>query len=76
MRRRFKRITPLRELELSYKLLTDFIENPRRNATLSLIKRIKGDSKIPIDVYLFDYRNDVNRRIRGIAREILRKIKY
>jgi len=76
MRRRFKRIAPLRELELSYKLLTDFIENPRRNATLSLIKRIKGDSKIPIDVYLFDYRNDVNRRIRGIAREILRKIKY
>ena len=76
MRRRFKRIAPLRELELSYKLLTDMIENPRRNATLSLIKRIKGDSKIPIDVYLFDYRNDVNRRIRGIAREILRKIKY
>ena len=76
MRRRFKRIAPLRELELSYKLLTDMIENPRRNATLSLIKRIKGDSKIPIDVYLFDLRNDVDRRIRGIAREILRKIKY
>jgi len=76
MRRRFKRITPLRELELSYKLLTDFIENPRRNATLSLIKRIKGDSKIPIDVYLFDLRNDVDRRVRGIAREILKKIKY
>jgi len=52
------------------------IQNPRRNATLSLIKRIKGDSKVPIDVYLFDLRNDIDRRIEGMAREILKKIKY
>jgi len=76
LRRRFKKITPLRKLELSYKLLTDMIQNPRRNATLSLIKRIKGDSKVPIDVYLFDLRNDIDRRIEGMAREILKKIKY
>ncbi|MBC8485984.1 MAG: hypothetical protein H8D45_08085 [Bacteroidetes bacterium] len=69
-------MTSLRKLELAYKLLDDMIQNPRRNATLSLIKRIKGDSKVPIDVYLHDYRSDVDKRIRGIAREILKKIKY
>ena len=76
MRRRFKRITPLRELELAYKLLVNMIENPRRANYISLIKKIKGDSTVPIDIYLHDYRSDVDKRIRGIAREILKKIKY
>ena len=76
MRRRFIKLTPLRKLELAYKLLDDMIQNPRRNATLSLIKRIKGDSTVPIDVYLHDYRVTVDMRIKGIAREILKKIKY
>ena len=76
MRRRFIKLTPLRKLELAYKLLDDMISSPRRNATLSLIKRIKGDSKIPIDVYLHDYRATVDMRIKGIAREILKKIRY
>ncbi len=76
MRRRFKRITPLRELELSYKLLVDAIENPRRANYISLIKKIKGDSKLPIDVYLHDYRVTIDMRIKGIAREILKKIRY
>ena len=76
MRRRFIKLTPLRKLELAYKLLDDMIQNPRRNATLSLIKRIKGDSKVPIDVFLYDLRDDTDRRIDGLRREILKKIRY
>ena len=76
MRRRRKILSPPDRLKLSYKLLIDMIENPRRLNYIALIKKIKGTTKELIDIDLYDFKKEIDYEIRCITKEILRKIKY
>lgn len=65
---------PIDDLILAYNLLIEIMENPRRKGYEKLIKKIKYGSKPPLNIYLFDFKQDIDIDIRDITNKILKRI--
>ena len=56
--------------------LNDLIEDPRKGASLVLIRKIKGEGKIPTNEKLRNFRDEIENDIRYITTKIKNKIGY
>ncbi len=73
-RQRGKKRDPVDSLKDSYKLLIEVMENPQKQGYVSLIKKMKFGSKVPINIKLFDFKQEIDGDIKEIKRKILYKL--
>jgi hypothetical protein len=65
---------PIDSLKESYKLLVEVMENPQKQGYVSLMKKIRFGSKIPMNMKLFDFKEEIDADIKDMKRRILRKL--
>ncbi len=69
-----RRRNHFQELKESYDLLTEIMENPRKSGWISILTKIKPESREPLIVGLLDFKNEVDGEIRLLKNRILKKI--
>ena len=74
MRRRYVSQSPVEKLEESYRLLEELTRNPKKLQYLLLLKRIRGKSKVPINLNMSEVKKEVDADIRDIVKKIRGKI--
>jgi hypothetical protein len=72
--RRYKPQSPVEKLEESYMLLEWFVQNPKKLGYLLLLKRMRGKSKVPINLNMSEVKKEVDADIRDIVKKIRGKI--
>ncbi len=69
-----KRDDPVNNLRQTYFTYTELMRNPKKMGYLNLYRKIRGQSKIPINISLFDFRQEIDIEIRDINRRLRRKV--
>lgn len=64
----------LDQLKESYNLLVEIMENPQKMGWIAVLTKTKPESREPINIKLFDFKNEVDRELSYLSRRILRKI--
>ena len=64
----------LKELIESYNLLIEIMESPQKQGYIVLIKKIRFGPREPINLKLFDFKKEIDYKIKNLTYKILRKI--
>ena len=61
-------------LRESYDLLVEIMENPQKAGYLALIRKMRFGSSEPINLKLFDFKDEIDCEIKDLTKKILHKI--
>lgn len=73
-RKKRRKKDSLQKLNESYNLLVEVMENPGRSGWVALVTKIKPESREPIKLKLFDFKEELDFELKLMTTRILRKI--
>lgn len=56
--------------------LNDLIEDPRKSGSIALIRKVRGESKLPTNEILRNFRDDIEADIKYVTWKIKQKIGF
>ena len=74
MRRRYVSQSPVEKLEESYRLLEWFVQNPKKLGYWLFFQKLRGKSKVPINLNMSEVKREVDADIRDVVKKIRGKI--
>jgi len=66
----------IRRLINDIQFLNELIEDPRKSGSLILIRKIRGESKLPTNEVLRDFRDDIEADIKYVSWKIRYKLGF
>jgi hypothetical protein len=67
---------PIEELNNAYNIFIEVMENPSTQAMTAFLNTIKPESQPPINLHLFEKKDKIDYKIKGVTRYILRVIGF